>query len=412
MHAFRRHLCQAITILVFLDGTRIFFRNLTQQAARLAHLLHHTPPPPYPGCPDAYCDFSVFWLAGRLAALSGAPAVYHAPQFFAAATQMLPHEIYGMPFMYPPPMLPLIYLISRPPLAIGYYAFVLLGAAAAILLLRRAQIPWACIAAGLLGPAGLWCLYLGQFGILCTGILIAGLAALETRPGRAGALLAALCIKPQYALLAPVVILARRNPSALLGATLAGAALVALSIAGFGWSAWTTFLASGSDTIRDLLQENFAVSPGRAGTSAFWMARSLGAGIAVAYALQAVSAALAAVCAWQLWRRDDIPSNTRIAITLCLALLATPYGYTDDMVGYSIACALLMRRDSPATTALLALLWLAPAYIGHVSVTFGFLPTPLCIVAVALIGWRQAASRQFLSRPAPYARAHELLNQS
>lgn len=401
MHAIRHHLCQAITLLAFADGAWLLCRSFGQQAARL---LHHTAAPPYPGCPDPYCDFSVFWLAGRLTARSGAAAVYHAPEFFAAAAQMLPHETYGLPFMYPPPMLPLIYLISRPPLAAGYYAFVLLATAAAILFLRRAKIPWPCIAAGLLSPAGLWCLYLGQFAILCTGILIAGLAALETQPALAGALLAALCIKPQYAMLAPILLLARRSPAALLAAAFTGLALLALSLAGFGWGAWTAFLGSGSETIRSLLAGPFAASPGgREGTSAFWMVRSLGAGPSAAYALQTVSAALACLCAWRLWHRNDLPRNTRIAITLCLALLATPYGYTDDMVGYSIACTLLMRRDSPGTTALLALLWLAPAYIGHFTMAFGFLPTPLCIIAVALIGWRQDASRRSAPLPSPYA---------
>jgi hypothetical protein len=70
------------------------------------------------------------------------------------------------------------------------------------------------------------------------------------------------------------------------------------------------------------------------------------------------------------------------------------------MVGYSIACALLMRRDSPGSTLLLALLWLAPAYIGHFAVTFGFLPTPFCSIAVALIGWQRAGQDPIPALPA------------
>jgi hypothetical protein len=399
MHALRRRICQALTILVFTDGAYILCRSLAALSLRLQH---HAPT--FPGCPDTYCDFSVFWLAGRLATTQGAASVYQSAHFFAAAARMLPHEIYGMPFMYPPPMLPLIVLISRPPLALGYYAFMAASLTAAILLLRRARLPWACIAAGLLGPAGLWCVYLGQFGILCSALLITGLALVESRPAQGGALLALLCIKPQYALLAPIILLARGNFRALAGAAITFAALLALALWSFGWTAWAAFLGAGSETIRALLQEPFMVSPARAGISVFWMARSIGASVAAAYALQCAAAALAAAFTWQLWRREAVAANTRIAITICLALLATPYGYTDDMVGYSIACALLMRRDAPVTTLLLALLWLAPAYIGHFAVTFGFLPTPLCSIAVTLIGWQRLRVATLPASPAPTGR--------
>jgi hypothetical protein len=270
MHALRRHLCQALTILVFANGAYILLRSLTAQALRLQH---HTPA--FPGCPDTYCDFSVFWLAGRLATAQGAASVYQSAHFFAAAAQMLPHEIYGMPFMYPPPMLPLITLISRPPLAVGYYAFMAASITAAILLLRRARIPWFCIAAGLLGPAGLWCLYLGQFGILCSALLIAGLTLLESQPTQGGGLLALLCIKPQYALLAPIVLLARGNVRSFAGAAITFAALLALAFWAFGWAAWAAFLGAGSETIRALLQEPFMASPrGPAFPCSGWRAAS------------------------------------------------------------------------------------------------------------------------------------------
>jgi len=394
MHIWRNRLCQFLTFLVFAHGAWLGCRSLGLQLARLRWALHLAPAPAYPGCPTSFCDFAVFWAAGRL---SAHPAlIYNAPDFFPAAARIVGQGVPPGALMYPPAMLPLLYLMSRLPLAAAYYAFVAAAIAAAVVLLRRARIPWPCIGAGLLSPAALWCVYLGQFGILCAGLLAAGLAALDSKPGRGGALLALLAMKPQYAMLSPAVILARRSQNVVLGAAVAGLALLAVSGLWFGWGAWTAFLGGGGETIRGLLQGPFASSPGRAGASAFWMARSLGASLSTAYGLQAVAALVGAWCAWQLWRRDDVPRNTRIAITLCLALLPSPYGYTDDMVGYSIACVLLMRGGAPVTNLLLALLWHAPGYIGQFETKSGFVAAPLCVIVVALIGWWQLRRREIM----------------
>jgi hypothetical protein len=394
MHVWRGRICRVLTVLVFAHGAWLCWRNFGFQLARLRWALHQAPAMPYPGCPTSFCDFAVFWAAGRL---SGHPAlIYNAPDFFTAAARIVAQGVPPGALMYPPSMLPLLFVLSRLPLAAAYYVFMAASLTAAIILLRRARIPWFCIIAGLLSPAALWCMYLGQFGILCAAILFAGLAALESAPVRGGALLSLLCVKPQYAMLAPVVILARRSRGAMLGALTAGLALVAVSGFWFGWVAWPAFLGGGGQTIRALLQAPFASSPGRAGVSVFWMARSLGAADGAAYALQAISAGVAALCAWQLWRRDDVPRDARLAMTTCLALLPSPYGYTDDMVGYSVACLLLMRRDAPLANLLLALLWHAPGYAGQFETKFGFVPTPLCIAAVLIIGWWQARRRNIM----------------
>jgi len=400
-----RRACQLLTILVVAHGAWLCWRNFVLQFARLLWALAHVPAAPYPGCPAPFCDFSVFWLAGRM---SSHPAViYSEPTFLRASALMLPHGSFTGPFMYPPPALPLLYLISRLPIEAAYYAFMAASIMAAVLLLRQAKISWLCIIAGLLSPAGLWCMYLGQFGILCGALLFAGLAALESKPFRAGVLLGLLCIKPQYALLAPFVILSRANLPALRGAGIAAAALLAISGIWFGTGAWAAFLGAGGEAIRGQMEAPFAISPGRFGTSMFWMARSLGASLHGADMLQWLSSTLAGFLAWWLWRRGETPADSKIAITLSLALLVTPYGYTYDMVGYSLACALLMRRAAPATNLLLALLWHAPAYVGQFQMKFGFLPTPLCIITVALIGWWHLQPVSAPALPAPAARQPE-----
>jgi hypothetical protein len=391
MHALRRHFCLILIILAGVDGARIIWREFLAQADRLGQVLGLGPAVAFPGCPNPFCDYTLYWLVGRLSAQSGAAAVYHPARAIAGAAQILPNQAHYLPFMYPPPMLPLAFLMSIPPLAISYYAFEILSVTAAILLLRHARISWFCIAAGLLGPAALWCLYLGQLGIICGALLVAGLAQLETNPPLAGGLLAMLCIKPQYGLLAPVLLLSRGDRSTWVAAAATLIFLAVLSLLCFGWSSWTAFLGPDRGQIQGWLQRPFG-SDELLGTSVFWMARSFGATLSISYAVQLFCSTAAVLFAWTLWRREDIARDHRVAITICLCLLASPYSYNEDMVAYSIACALLIRRAPAITDALLALLWLAPGYVGHFGAKFGILPTPFCIAAVAFIGWRRTAS--------------------
>ncbi len=400
----RRHLWLIVIILAGVQGATIVWREFMAQAHRLGQAVGLGPAVHWPGCPNLFCDYSVFWLAGRLAAQSGAASVYQPARFFAGAALILPHEIHNLPFMYPPPTLPLVVLMSLPPIAISYYAFEILSLTVSVLLLRQAKISWFRIAAGLLSPAALWCIYLGQFGVLCGAVLVAGMARLETSPRLSGGLLAALCVKPQYGLLAPVMLLARGERRAWAAAAATLIILFGLSVLCCGWDSWREFLGPDRAQMRSWLQRPFGPTDQMMGTSIFWMARSFNATLPTAYAIQFAASATSVLCTWRLWRRDDIARDHRIAVTICLCLLASPYGYTNDMVAYSIACAMLMRSPPAATDALLALLWLAPAYVGRFEAEFGILPTPICIIAVALIGWRQKASMGSAPRQPPLPR--------
>jgi Glycosyltransferase family 87 len=170
-----------------------------------------------------------------------------------------------------------------------YYLFCLVSTAASVWLLRLGALVHR---GGADRPGAMWNLYLGQFGLLFGALLIAGLAAMQTKPLYGGGLLGALCIKPQYALLVPVVVCAGRHWRALL-------------------------------------------------------------------------AGIAAV----------------------LALLASPYGFTDDLAAYSLMLPTLTRRDTPWRNAALAWLWVAPALVPKFVAIFGFLPTPLLLLAaISLAG--------------------------
>lgn len=349
-------------------------------------------------CGMDYCDHALFWLAGRLSRARDFTTLYQPAQFMAYAAHVMPGQVHYLPFVYPPPMLLPAAVISWGGLAASYYASMAGLTALALWLLARAGLPWLVIALGVLSPAGLWAIYLGQFGVFGAAVLLAGLAGARTRPRRSGGLLALLCLKPQYGLLVPVVLLAGRNWSALGAFAITAVGIVGAALFCFGPLAFADYFESGRLAMRALLEAPFGPGYEMHGISVFWMLRSFGAGLAPAYAGQIISAALAVGAAWWLWRRA---AERTIALILCLNLLVSPYGFTDDLVGYSLALAMLLRRDAVLTNAALAVLWLAPGYTGHLAARSGLLITPLLVLAALAICWLR------LALPAPGARPHE-----
>jgi hypothetical protein len=186
---------------------------------------------------------------------------------------------------------------------------------------------------------------------------------METKPARAGGVLALLRIKPQYALLALIVVLAGRYWRVMLVGMLMVFLLVGFSLGIGGAKTWAGYLGPGRAAMKTLLENPFGTYEVM-GTSVFWMARSLGASIGGTYLVQALATCLA-------------------ALTVFLTLLASPYGFTDDLAVYSVLLPALARRDAPWRNAALAWLWVAPAFVPRFVAMSGFLPMPLLVIGAA-----------------------------
>jgi hypothetical protein len=378
----KRVICYVLIGLIALKGVAVQRYGLIEQILRFRAYAKDGAGMLDPRCSTPFCDYSLFWLTGRLARVDAMATLYHPAAFFAFTSKILTHQTEIMPILYPPVMLPVMVIASLPKLAVGYCGFVVASFLLAVFALRRARLSWACIAIGLLGPAAVWNVFLGQFGIICGALLVSGLALLESSPVAGGVLLACLCIKPQYVLLMPVVLLASRNRRGLAAFVIAGGVLAALSVLWFGWSAWAAYLGPGRAATREWIQIPFGPGKESLGVSVFWLMRSFSAGLAAAYTAQAVATILAAGATWWLWSRQKIDRGARLAATVCLMSLASPYGYTDDLVGFSVVLALLVRRDAPVMNVVLAVLWLSPAYAGSFAERFGFLPMPFAILVL------------------------------
>jgi len=127
------------------------------------------------------CDFSVFWPAGVLARAGDVARVYAPGAFEAVRQGFFGADVGPMAWYYPPPALLAVTPFSYLPFEPAFYAWsaVLTGLAAWVL--RRAGLPWAVVAAGLLSPAGLWNFEQGQWGAVTGAAFLGGLLLMGKR---------------------------------------------------------------------------------------------------------------------------------------------------------------------------------------------------------------------------------------
>lgn len=307
-------------------------------------------------------DFSNVWSAGWLADRGQAALAWD--WGVQRAAQQAIHARADIPFYgwhYPPPFLLLAALLARLP----YVAALALWQAATLLpalwLVARivpGRDTW-LVAAG--APVVMVCLGHGHNGFLTALLFGGGLLLLDRRPVAAGLLLGCLVYKPQFAVLLPLVLIAARQPRAVLGAGASAAALVGATLLLWGWPVWQAFLDSLPLT-RDVVIEQGSTGWEKIQT-AFSAVRSFGGGVAAAYAVQGVVTAGALACAGLLaWRASPAVRNAGV---LAAALLCTPYALDYDFTLAGVAIAFLVadgrrRGFLDWEVTLLAAAWATP----------------------------------------------------
>ncbi len=342
-------------------------------------------------CGSPQCDFSVFWPAGQLSRLGAAQKIYDPAVFLAFRQALFMPGVDQLSWLYPPPALLAVMPVSFLPFEMGFWVWSFCLTALAAALLRLASLPWLVIAMAFLSPAALWNLQLGQFGTLMAAALVGGLLLADRANASAGGFLALMVLKPQAALLAPVALLSGRHWRAFAIGAFAVGIILAIITSLLGWAVWRDYLSDGLAVSRSVMDRPLDESGAAPfGVSVFWMLRSFGAGLPAAYAGQAAAAVIAAALVWRLWRAGAAAPMERMALTVFLSLLATPYSYTDDMVAWSVALAALAQRRGWRIDLLDALFWLWPALCPVIEMQTGLLFTPLVVLAAVLRIWPRA----------------------
>ena len=338
-------------------------------------------------------DFANLWTAGGMVRAGRLDWVYSETRFQAWKQARFGTDLRAQDWIYPPTVLLIGVPLSFLPLVPAFLLWDALTLFLALLLLRNARLPWPILLIGLLGPAAWRSLLLGQYGVITGALVVAGLLLAPGRPLQAGIMLGLATLKPQQGAIVPVAWLAARNWRAISAAAAMFGLMAAGIIGWLGGHAWVLYFTRSSAMARSILDMPPPQPNINTGVSVFWMLRTFGTGIAAADVAQAVAALCAMALTYRAWRLPGAEPLARMGATVCLSLFVTPYGYTCDMVAYSIAVAVVFAANRWRLGLLDILLWTWPFFCTVVTIRSGLLLTPLFTAVAAARCWRRMGVR-------------------
>jgi len=372
---------------VLLIGLSVFWLSFAAYLLRRNWALGPLRPTPDHLMPEG--DFANLWGAGHLARAGGLDWLYSSELFHAYTEGQFGKPLQVQDWIYPPTVLLIGVPLSFLPLFPAFIVWDIGTFAIAVLLLRHARVTWPTLMFGLAAPATWRSLVLGQYGTITGALVVAGVLLAPRYPIRAGIMLGISTLKPQQGIIVPVAWLAARHWRAIAAAALTTGLLAAAVIVLFGARAWVLFFTHSASMARGILNMPPPQPNISNGVSVFWMLRTMGFGTAPANAVHAVFALGAMVLVYRAWRRPDAEPTARMCVTVCLSLMIMPYGYTSDMVAYSLAVAFIVANNRWRLRLIDVLLWLFPVYCGFFSIGSEILFTPVAIGLAAWQGWKQ-----------------------
>jgi hypothetical protein len=296
-----------------------------------------------------------FWGGGFLA-LHGHLAVlfdvraYQA--FFAGLYGKLPYHLWSYPPTYLLVALPFGALPPWP----AVLSFDLLSLLLLAGLLRLAGKGGWFIVAVLASPASLENMLEHQNAALLTALIGGGLLVLPRRPYLGGALIGLATIKPQLGLALPLFLL-RRAPGAFVMAAVSALAFAGLSWLILGQEAWSGFWHFTRPAMSNVLLTG--QPPAFAGGLVSVFASFRFFGVHAALLVQGAVSAIAILLSWR--------TRSPIAVLL-LTALACPYLHDYDLLGATLAVALLVEKRlvtgfAPFEAVLCFLAWFGPGLL-------------------------------------------------
>jgi hypothetical protein len=308
--------------------------------------------------PKALIDFQIFHIAGQLAWAGDLATAYDAQRFWAH-TRALTGNPGHMFWPYPPHFNLFTPLLALLPLWLSYVLFCSGSLLCYTLSLRRlAGVHFGTVLALLL-PAIMLCLFIGQNGLLI-GALVTWLATLALGGRTLGGVpLGLLTVKPQFLPGIGLYLLLRGQWRIIFtGALVAGLALaVATSL--FGVRVWPDFLAVMGNVSAHLFDGRYQYFRMTSLFAALFVATG---NPQLAMAAQ-IGLAVVLACGLLLASRRGWPPRQLLAAAIMSSTLMSPYGYDYDLPVLGAAIALLMpdlvllgRRE---WLGLLLLAWLA-----------------------------------------------------
>ncbi|QCP54966.1 DUF2029 domain-containing protein [Trinickia violacea] len=318
-------------------------------------------------------DFVVFWSAARVALEHGAASVFSPQLMYAVEVGLTPFGG-GAKWPYPPtfllPLIPLgllpfsVALASFSAVGIALYACVLTRAA------RGLARPNFLIAAAFPGiPVALAA---GQNSLLTVAAAGSALWLLEANSVLAAVCIATLAIKPQFAVLFPLVLICSRQWRTLVASAACCVAFVGLSAAVLGLDAWTAFISYLPKFNQVTVVHGTHLWNGM--PTLFAASRLAGLSVGAAYAVHVLVVVPAVVATAYLWLRPARFELRATALTVT-TLLVQPYLMFYDLAWLALPILFLMRDAKVSELSrlewvMLGAAWLTPAQ-GFLAVVFG-----------------------------------------
>lgn len=286
--------------------------------------------------PEPTTDYFAFWSFSRFVHAQIPAQIYDQSALHEFQITLGTHD--NLPFLYPPGILLLLWPLGLLPYVVGFALWI--GSTFSLYLAslwhRRS---WAWVLPTLLAaPATVMCGTLGQLGFLIAGLLIGGLRVARFRPVLAGMMLGLAAVKPQFALLIPIALLAAGLWRTLYAAAATVIALVIGSSICFGWTIWLSWAEAIPRLVHTVagMRHLFADMPTVTGNL-----HLLDAGTRLTAPVQLLAAGVAAWSVWCAFRAG--PSRTAVASLLTAAFLATPYALIGDLPLITGAVVLLVE---------------------------------------------------------------------
>lgn len=302
------------------------------------------------------------------------PAAYQAFLHASFGAKLPPHL-----WSYPPNYLLLVTPFGLLPPWHGVLCFDALSLLLLVAILRLAGQNLGLIAAVALSPVSLESLLEHQNAALITALIGGSVLLLSARPRLAGVLGGIASIKPQLGLTLPLFLLCRSRP-AFFAAAAAAALLAAAAYAVFGPAVFDAFWTVTRPAMTNVLLTGQPPEFAGGLISVFAAARPLG--VHTALIIQAL-ASLAAILA--------AGATKKPAVFLILTALASPYLHDYDLLGVSLAVALITQERLrngfyPFEPVLLFLAWFGPGalpWLPHIAHA-----VPLVLVLLAFTAAR------------------------
>lgn len=345
-------------------------------------------------------DFINYWTAAVAVSEGLIPLIFDVDRFHFYQEGLFGIEFSDHSWSYPPHMLLIVWPFGQLPYlwALAAWTLLFLGLYLWAATWRQGDA-FLLLLALLLAPATIANFIGGQNGFVTGALLIGGFRLLGTRPLLAGILFGILTVKPQVGILLPFALLASRQWTAIVSASVTAVVLVGISILAFGWESWRAYIEVVIPHQAVVMNERpggfLAMMP-----SAYMGLRLLEADPLVRNAVQAVLALVAlGGVVWAFARCRD--TALCFGILTVGTFLASPYGFNYDMTAVSLAVALVALRGLrggflPGERVALAATWLLPVAVLWLNDKHLPVGAPIllwCFIYLLVRVWRSPAPR-------------------